>query len=160
VSDRRFGSLLSLLRQGFSVEKEFGTHSLESLLSVAEMVEESVYERGSLTRTSNGLSFRLNNPPLRTGAFSSLRLLVDGAPVPGERARVRGGPGLPWRDLTDISTERPLELRPGEVTEIAMGLSPPGGAKKLAVRLELQSTAIPPLVWFEFTDTLAGESGA
>jgi hypothetical protein len=159
VSDRRFGPLLSLLRQGLSVGVEFGAHSLEALLWVAETVEQSVYERGSLTRTPEGLRFWLNNPPLRVGAFSSLRVAIDGTHVPAERARVRGGPGLPWRTLTEISGERPLELRPGERTEVAVEGVPSAGVRELTVRLELQSTAIPPLVWFEFTDALGGAGG-
>ncbi len=151
--------MLSLLRQGLSVEREFGIHSLEALASIAETIEESVYEVGSLTRTSTGLTFRLNNPPLRTGAFSSLRLVIDGVRVPADRARVRVGPGLLGRDLTGISRDRPIELRPGDRIEFAVDGPFPQGAKKFTVRLELQSTAIPPLVWFEFSDTL-GENAA
>ena len=80
--------------------------------------------------------------------------------MPAGRARVRGGPGLPWRVLADLCGERPLELRPGDPTEIAVDGAPPAEAKELTVRLELQSTAIPPLVWLEFTDTLRGENVA
>jgi hypothetical protein len=160
VSDRRFGSVLSLLRQGLSVGSQFGAHSLEALLSVAETIEESVYERGSLTWTSNGFTFRLNNPPLRTGAFSSLGLTIDGARVSTGRVRVGGHPDLPWREVTDISRERPLELRPGDRIEVAVDRPTREGVRELTVRLEFQSIAIPPLVWLEFTDTLAREDGA
>lgn len=157
MSDRRFGSWLSLLRQGLSIERVFGRHSLEALVSVAETIEESVYERGSLARTPNGFSFRLSNPPLRIGAFSSLRLIVDDAPVTAERVRLRGGRGLPWRSTADISKEHPLALAPGDRIEFAVEDTLPEGAPELRIRLELQSTAIPPLVWFEFRDDLGDE---
>lgn len=154
MSDRRFGPVLSLLRQGISVEREFGTHSLEALLSVAELVEESVYERGSLMRVPSGITFRMNNPPLRTGAFSALRIAVDGQWVSAHGARVRHGAGASWRPLSEISREAPLELRPGESAEFSVDVSIPPRTPRLTVRLELQSTTIPPLVWFEFRDAL------
>lgn len=158
VSDRRPGSWLSLLRQGLSVEREFGRHSLEALVSIAETIEDSVYERGSLTRTLNGFTFCLNNPPLRIGAFSSLRLILDETPIPAERVRFRGGPGHAWRELAEISRERSLDLGPGARIEFAVGVPLPEDAKGPRVRLELQSIAIPPLVWFEFTDTVHDEA--
>ena len=160
VSDRRPGSWFSLLRQGLSVEREFGRHSLETLISVAETIEESVYERGSLMRTANGLTFCLNNPPLRIGAFSSLHLILNERPVPAERVRVRYGPGLPWRAVTEITRERPLELGPGARIELGVDGPLPDGVRELRIRLELQSTAIPPLVWFEFRDSLRDEGAA
>jgi hypothetical protein len=154
MSDRRVGSWFSLLRQGLSIEWEFGRHSLEALVSIAETIEQSVYERGSLIRTVNGFSFCLNNPPLRIGAFSSLHLIVDEAPISPERVRLRSGPGRAWRELTDLSKQRPLDLAPGARIEFAVDGPLPESTKGLGIRLELQSIAIPPLVWFEFTDTL------
>lgn len=160
MSDRRFGSLLSLLRQGFSVEREFGTHSLAALLSMAELVEQSVYARGSLIWTPSALAFRLNNPPLRTGAFSSLGVSVDRVAIPPERVRFRIGPGFSWRSASNLAADRPLELRPGLPTEVELGTTEPTDPKNVTVRLELRSVAIPPLVWFEFTDALRREDGA
>lgn len=160
VSDRRFGSSLSLLRQGFSVERQFGLHSLEALISVAETIEESVYERDSLARSPNGLTFRLTNPPLRTGAFSSVRISVDGVWVPLERVRFRSARNLTWRSLRSLSAEDPLELVPGSRFEFTVEVAVAPHQKTCTLRLELQSIAIPPLVWFEFTDILPPPSVA
>lgn len=157
MSEGRFGSVLALVRQGLSIRRQFGLHSLTALISIAETVEESVYERGSLVRVSSGFVFRLLNPPLRSGAFSSLRLAVDGAPVAPERVRLRAGDGAAWRDLTGISRATPIALGPGDRVEFAVDGPIPAGARELTVRLELQSTTIPPLVWFEFRDTLRRE---
>lgn len=154
VSDQRLDSWFSLLRQGLSVEREFGRHSLEALVSIAETIEQSVYERGSLARTANGFAFCLNNPPLRLGAFSSLHLILDEVPISPERVRLRSGPGRAWRELTDLSKEQPLDIGPGARIEFAVDGPFPEGMKDLGIRLELQSIAIPPLVWFEFTDIL------
>ncbi|HUZ79466.1 MAG TPA: hypothetical protein VMV28_02435 [Thermoplasmata archaeon] len=160
MSDRGLGSWFSLLRQGLSVEREFGRHSLEALVSIAETIEQSVYERGSLTRTANGFTFCLNNPPLRLGAFSSLHLILDEIPIAPERVRLRSGPGRAWRELTDLSKEQPLDLGPGARIEFAVDGPLPKDAKDLGIRLEFQSIAIPPLVWFEFTDILRDEDAA
>ncbi|MFZ0700147.1 MAG: hypothetical protein WAN74_08200 [Thermoplasmata archaeon] len=160
MDDRRLGSWFSLLRQGLSVEREFGRQSLEALVSIAETIEESVYERGSLARTGAGFTFCLNNPPLRVGAFSSLQLIVEETPIPAERVRYRDGPGSAWRELSEISKERPLELGPGARFELSVSEPLPEDAKEAKVRLELQSIAIPPLVWFEFTDSVREEGPA
>lgn len=151
--------MLSLLRQGLSVEREFGTHSLTTLLSVGELVEQCVYERGSLAPTPTGLAFRLNNPPLRAGAFSSARLFVDRRPVPAEQTRVRSDPNDPWRTVAEFSAQRPWLLGPGEPVEVSADLILPTDTKQCTVRMELQSTAIPPLVWLEFTDALRRRDG-
>lgn len=160
MNGRRFGPWLSLLRQGFSIERVFGRHSLEALVSVAETIEESVYERSSLARTPDGVGFRLNNPPLRTGAFSAMRLSVDGVSVPVDRAHIRFAPGLPWRSTADISRERLFYWRPGDRVEFEIECTPAAGTKELRIRLELQSSCIPPLVWFEFRENLPEEAGA
>jgi hypothetical protein len=154
VSDRRVGPILSLLRQGITLGVDFGAHSLESLLAVAETVEGSVYRPDSLVRTASGLEFVLDNPPLRSGAFSSLTVSVDGVRVPPERARVRRGEGFPWRSLADVSETSPVELLPGVPTQIAADAEFPGPGRTVTVRLELRSVAIPPLVWFEFSEVL------
>lgn len=151
VSRLQLGAILSLVRQGLTVESEFGIHSLASLVSLAEVIEQSVYEPESLVRTGTGLAFRLGNPPLRTGAFLGVRLVVDGEPVPGERCRFRQPPAAEWARLSEVSAAAPLELRPGERTEIEVdGPAPPAG-REVTIRLELRSVAVPPLVWFEFT---------
>ena len=150
MRELRIGSLLSLVRQGIELEVGYGTRSIEALLWVAETIEEGVYARGSLLRTPNGVAFRLTNPPLRVGAFSALRVAVDGRPVPTSMVRVRPGEGYPWREVAAISKVSPLELVPGRPTDVAMEHVPT--ADRLTVRLELDSVSIPPLVWVEFTD--------
>ncbi|HKN06199.1 MAG TPA: hypothetical protein VJ021_01150 [Thermoplasmata archaeon] len=152
MSDHRLGPALSLVRQGLSVGREFGMHSLEALLWVAETVEESVYVPRSLVRNAEGLSFMLANPPLRVGAFSSLRFWVDRVEVPSARVRLGTGSPRAWRTAAEISGAAPLELRPGEPTEVALDQVSTGVEREVTVRLELQSVAIPPLVWFEFTE--------
>ncbi len=152
MSERRIGPVLSLLRQGLTVGVEYGAHSLEALLWVAETVENGVYRPGSLVRHDAGLAFILDNPPLRTGAFSSARLSVEGAPLAPEEVRCRVGPGGPWRRFDSISAATPLELRPGVPTEFETTATRGSAPGPITVRLELISLAIPPRVWFEFTD--------
>lgn len=154
----RFGTLLALLRQGLAVELEFGTHSLEALLGVAETVERSVLDPDSLVRTAEGLEFTLANPPLRLGAFHAARVLLDGAAVPSDRLRLRVGEPGPWRTATSLSEVAPLVLLPGVPTRFAVDGARPAAGRRLAVRLELESVAIPPKVWVEF-EAEPGEAG-
>lgn len=153
MSDHRFGSLLRLAGEAAQLEVEFGTHSLEALAWVARTVEASVYVPDSLVRTSAGFRFALANPPLRIGAFCGLRLLVDGTPMPPDRVRVRFGPGYPWRTSSHLSPEHPLELQGGSSTEFEADWPLVGAPVPITVRLELQSVAIPPLVWLEIHET-------
>jgi hypothetical protein len=148
----RLGSLLSAVRQGIALEVGFGTRSLEALVWIAETVEEAVYATGSLCWDAGLLSFELTNPPLRVGAFRALRAVVGGREVPPGRLRVRRGPGVPWRSAASLSAETPLELVPGQVTEFVIDAPTAPEAARITVRLELDSVAIPPLVWLEFSD--------
>jgi hypothetical protein len=150
VRDYRLQSILSLARQVLALGVEFGAHSLEALVWVARTVEESVYVAGSLARTPTGFRFALANPPLRTGAFSSVRVLVDGRPIPSDHVRLRPGPLAPWRTVSSIGPDRPLELRAGTPTEFEADWRLGPKPTPLTIRLELQSVAIPPLVWLEF----------
>ena len=152
VSTGRFAAVLLLARQGFSVGVEFGAHSLEALVGIAETVEESVYEAGSLAGTATGIAFALANPPLRTGAFGEVRLRIDGAPVPSDALRVRTAMAPDWRTASTVSALSPLELAAGVRTEFAVDGDWGPSDGELTVRLELTSVAIPPLVWFEFRD--------
>jgi len=153
VGSRGLGEYLSLLRQGLTLGVQFGTHSIEALLWVAETVEEGVYEAHSLRRTAEGIAFALDNPPLRVGAFTSLQLRVDDAPVPGDRVRLRAGPGSPWRTAAAITPEASLPLAPGNRTEFEVVGTFGRGSDPITVRLELHTPAIPPLVWFEFNES-------
>ncbi len=150
----RIASLLSLLRQGIALEVGYGTHSIEALLWVAESIEQGIYARGSLHRTAAGVGFRLDNPPLRIGAFDGLRVTVGGRTVEPTAVRLRPGEGGGWRDASSISRAAPLELLPGRPTELELDVAPPPGP--IAVRLELVNVAIPPRVWIEFEDEPTG----
>ena len=156
MSERRLGPILSLLRQGLELDVEFGTRSLESLLRIAEIVEESVYVPGSLRPTANGLAFVLGNPPLRLGAFRSVRLHVNGTELAADAVRFRATGEPAWRTAAEVDRERPLILRPGEPVEFEGRIAPrPRGETR--IRLDLESVAIPPRVWFEFREPMAAD---
>ncbi len=150
----RFGSLLRLAGDAVLLEFEFGAQSLEALAWIAQTVENSVYVRDSLTRTPTGFRFSLANPPLRIGAFSELRLLVEGTAIPGDRVRFRLGPGQAWRTSAELSGDHPLELEGGSGLEFEADWAMAGVPETVTVRLELQSVAIPPLVWIEFREAM------
>ncbi len=154
MREHRLCAALSLIRQGLSLEVEFGTRSLESLLWIAETIEESVYVAGSLERTPDGLRFALANPPLRLGGFRAIRVFVDGAQVPPDQLLVRTGTAASWTPSTAISGTAPLELRPGVRAEFVVAGWSRAPAGHPTIRLELESVAIPPLVWLEFSDDL------
>lgn len=144
--------MLGLLRQGLTLEVEFGTSSLESLLRIAETVEESVYEAGSLRSTDRGVRFVLANPPLRMGAFRRVSVVLNGAPVPPTEVRCRPVGAPSWADGASISEANPLCLVPGRRVEFEIGATGLAQGRETTVRLELESVAIPPLVWFEFRE--------
>ncbi len=148
---------LSLLRQGASLAREFGFRSLEGLTRIAELIERSVYEPRSLTRTAEGVVFTLLNPPLRMGAFERLSVLWDGRPVPpGSVTLALPGAGG-RRSCAEISRAAPVTIPVGQRTTVHLALEPPAAGPH-HVRLELRSVAIPPLVWFEFSDSLSEEA--
>lgn len=153
MTSRHLGEVLSVVRQGLTLGVQFGTHPLEALLWVAETVEEGVYEAGSLRRTEHGVAFALDNPPLRVGAFTHLGVLVDGAPVAGDRVRFRRGEGTPWRTAESLVPNAPWDLAPGDRTEFEIDGSFGEGGGPLTVRLEFRTPAVPPLVWFEFRES-------
>jgi hypothetical protein len=147
--------LLTVLRQGLTIGVQFGTQSVEALLWVAQSIEEGVYEANSLRRTSDGIAFALDNPCLRVGAFGQLRVRVDGVEVPGENIRFRRGPGSAWRLAGSVRPDATWDLAPGDRTEFDLIGSFGRGAGPITVRLELTTEAIPPVVWFEFSETPA-----
>ena len=148
---------LSLLRQGLSIEIHYGTRSLEALLSVAEAVEDAVYATGSLRRIPGGLALALDNPPLRVGAFSAVRVLVDRNAVPPAQVRLRRGPGAAWRTASDVTADSPYRWGPGEPTEFELETSAALTGEPVCVRIELVSIAVPPLVWCEIREVPAPE---
>lgn len=148
----QLGSLVSLLRQGIALEVGFGSRSLEAFLWVAEAIEEGVVAPESLSESNGTLAFELTNPPLRVGAFRSVRATVDGRAVSSEQLRFRPGPGHPWRLARSVSLEGPLEMAPGRTIEFAIDGSGARAGAKTTVRLEFESVAIPPLVWVEFSE--------
>ena len=151
---RHFRGDVGLLREALSLIREFGFHSTERLAHVAAFLERSVYAPHSLHALPGGVGFTLLNPPLRVGAFSSVRIAWDGQRLPAEQFFVRGEGQAIERSASDISISRPLELRPGQRVSFRLA-GVPAGAGPHRVRLELQSIAIPPLVWFEFSDPIA-----
>ncbi|HTT16879.1 MAG TPA: hypothetical protein VMH49_05940 [Thermoplasmata archaeon] len=150
----RIGAWLSLVRQGLAVEVGFGTHSLETLVAIAESVEQGVYRPGSLASSDRGIVVTLANPPLRVGAFGGVRAWVDGSAVAPERLRVRAGAGGVWKAASTLSEADPLVLAPGRPTELALDGIDRAPRRRVRVRLEFDSVAIPPLVWLEFDDEL------
>jgi hypothetical protein len=142
---------LSLLRQGIRIGWEFGIQSIAELARVGELVERSVYEPSSLATAPGGIRFTLLNPPLRMGAFSSIRLYWDRRPVASEDlAFVPEGSLSPVLG-TAVTKETPFVLPVGQRTEVRATVGDVAAGRH-EVRLELQSVAIPPVVWFEFAD--------
>jgi hypothetical protein len=156
-SCRLYGDL-SLLRQGVEVAVGFGIRSLEGLAEVANLLEQSVYEPGSLARTPDGFAFTLLNPPLRMGAFSSVRILWNGHDVDPGIAAIRL-PGLPDRPLSGISVVAPVTIPVGSRTGFSVA-SREVARGRHHLRLELQSVAVPPRVWFEFSDEMTEREGS
>lgn len=145
---------LGLVRQGLRLALAFGVRPLEEMVRVAELIESSVYDHGSLNSDGRAVRFRLLNPPLRMGAFSRLALRWDGVLIPPSDATVASADGGPPRRFDGISLARPATIPIGRRTEIAFVTErhEPGVHR---VRLELESVAIPPMVWLEFADRLA-----
>lgn len=144
---------VGLILEAVSLVREFGLHSADRLAHVAEFLERSVYASKSLHAVPGGVVFTLLNPPLRVGAFSSIRVAWDGTFVPSERVFVRAEGHAIDRPLTDVTLGRPIELSPGRRMVFRLAGIPVGSGSH-RVRLELQNIAIPPLVWFEFADTI------
>jgi hypothetical protein len=153
VPVHRVRAWLGLAHQGLDVGLDFGTRSVEAMAWVALTVERSVYLADSLIRTPAGVRFTLANPPLRTGAFAACRIGIDGRPPTSQGVRVRTWGGTTWRPASSLTADAPLHFRPGEPTEFEVDVALPTAGPSLHVRLELECPAIPPLVWFEFTDT-------
>lgn len=157
MAGSRIGAVVSLVRQGLELGIDYGPHSVEALLWVAETIQESVYRAGSLRVDRQGLRFDLGNPPLRAGAFCAVRLGLDGRAIASDRVLLRPGPGTEWRAASGVSADVPIDLVAGVPIELrADGERPPPGTS-ITVRLELECRAIPPLVWVEFTETVRSE---
>ncbi len=150
---RGLGLDLQLAREGLLVGWHFGARSLGELVRIASYIETSVYERGSLRRTADGIRFRLTNPPLRLGAFDRATLWVDGAPIAPDRVEAVPAGAPEAHRFSDLSAERPLLLLPGRATDFRARLDPPPpGGRHLTLRMELHNVAIPPPVWLQFRD--------
>ena len=141
---------LAVLRQGLHLAFDFGLQPIEELARVAELLEHSVYEPGSLRSNGQEVVFTLRNPPLRTGAFDRARVFFDGALTPAANAWAAGPDGA-RQPLAALGRDAPLVVPVGRRTHFGFPWDgETGGSRK--VRLELHSVAIPPLVWFEFSD--------
>jgi hypothetical protein len=154
---RSIRSRLALLQQGAVVGWAFGADSLAGLVRTAELLRASVLEPGSLRAGADGLRFQLRNPPLRTGAFEALAAMVDGHPVPPERAFVDPGCTGSERSFASINRSSPVELAVGHRHQFRLDTDAASSPGEHTVRLELHSVAIPPTCWLEFVDRF--ESG-
>ncbi len=155
----RFRADLSLLREGVDVAVGFGVRSLEGLGGVAEFLEHAVYEPRSFRAIDQGVTFTLRNPPLRMGAFGSIRVGVDGVWTPPSQVSVHPGDAPAPIPLDQVDRDRPVTLPIGLRTAFVLrGVDPT--PRRARVRLELLSVAIPPLVWYEFEDELRAASSA
>jgi hypothetical protein len=160
MSPPHLGRDLSLLRQGISIGAEFGPHALVMLARIAEIVEDSVYDPRSLRATPRGIRFLLQNPPLRIGAFASIQARVNDVDVPPALARFRTSAEGDFRSFQDVSRNRPLTMSPGQRTEVELDLTEPVRKGPVTIHLSVRSVAIPPLVWFEFTDQIRESEGS
>ncbi|MCI4319638.1 MAG: hypothetical protein L3J87_01190 [Thermoplasmata archaeon] len=149
---------LSLVRQGLSVGWEFGLRSLEDLGSFGEMLQHSVYEAGSFRRVPGGVGFVFRNPPLRMGAFSAVRLFLDGQRHPDACAWVHPAGVARAIGFPEVGVETPLVIPVGQRTHFFLSGTEALRDGAHEIRLELQSVAIPPVVWFSFDDELAPSS--
>jgi hypothetical protein len=145
---------LSVFRQGLYVGFEFGARALAHLTSVGELIQQNVYETGSLRLAGDRVEFVLRNPPLRMGAFSSLGVAFDSIPVALDFVEVDPGTAGTWYRANGVTRETPITLPVGQRTCIRLKVSPTPNVGAHHVRLELRSLAIPPLVWLEFVDVL------
>jgi hypothetical protein len=153
VAEHRITALLRAVGDVARLEADFGHQSIQALLWVASTIQAGVYVPGSLVRTSDGFRFALSNPPLRIGAFSSVRVLLDGRPVPPGAVRLRTQDGAPWRTAAEVSGTEPLVLETGRGSQYEVAVPGASGSRPITVRLEFQNVAIPPLVWLEFRET-------
>lgn len=142
---------LAVLRQGLHLALDFGLQPVEELARIAELLEHSVYEPGSLSSNGREVAFTLLNPPLRTGAFDAARIFWDGGATPVAGAWA-AGPGEAPRALATVGPDSPLLVPVGRRTRFGFPQDGPAASGTRKVRLELHSVAIPPLVWFEFSD--------
>ncbi|MFG1529744.1 MAG: hypothetical protein AAFA34_00505 [Thermoplasmata archaeon] len=145
-----WSGLLTLVREGYHIEREFGLAAVESLAEIGELLEQSVVASSGIRRGETGIEFELLNPPLRDGAFGRVTVRCNGAAVPPERLWFRPGEGSAWRTAAEVTPRAPLLWRPGEAFQWRLeGVDPPDD-RPVQLRLELESVAIPPLVWVEF----------
>ncbi|MCI4325568.1 MAG: hypothetical protein L3K00_06785 [Thermoplasmata archaeon] len=144
---------LGLLRDGLRIGHEYGFRSLEELARTGVFLQSVVYEANSLRTVSGGVAFALHSPPLRMGAFSRLSLRWDDQEVPPDACTVRPEALAAPVRFSDVSPTNPVVFPVGERIAFTAGVGTPSHGPH-TVRLELQSLAIPPVVWFRLTDHL------
>jgi hypothetical protein len=88
------------------------------------------------------------------GAFSAVRVHFDGQRVPDDAAWLHPAGASVETSLATVDREHPVALEIGRRTTVRLRLAELPGAGHHLVRVEAQSVAIPPLVWFQFTDDL------
>jgi len=151
---------VAVLREGVSLGWAFGLGSLEQLARVAETLETGIYRRGALEAVPEGVRVRLDNPPLRIGAFRSVGILWDGRPVDPTSATVATDSRPAPRILSDVSDADPLCLGVGEGSEYRFPTEPGDTEVEHRVRIEWTGRAIPPRVWLEFRDQIRRGPGS
>jgi hypothetical protein len=153
VRGHRLGVDLGLLRAGLEIGRGFGLHSLEEMARIALYLESAVYDRGSLRHVPDGIAFALHSPPLRMGAFQRASLMWDGELLPLADCTARPADRPAPARFDAIDRAHPLVLPVGGRIEFAARMPPPDAGPH-TIRVELESVAIPPVVWFQVTDHL------
>ncbi len=150
---------LSLLGTGLSLGWSFGLGSLEELARTALELENGIYRTGSLRRVGPRVGFRLENPPIRIGAFRAVEVAWDGTKLPATAAWVATDHRPELRVLASISESDPVRLETGEGSRFE--LAPPGGPVPgpHRVRVDWHCRAVPPMTWLEFVDRIEEREG-
>ena len=139
---------VGLIKDGIGIGFEFGPTSLERLVSVAELSEESVYERDSLHRTPSGVEFVLLNPPLRMGAYYAIDVQWDDSPVQRDHWSVAIEEDPP-RLGSSIDRAHPFTFPVGVRSHVRLDLAQVDSGSH-RVRMDFRNIAVPPRVWMDF----------
>ena len=111
------------------------------------IINDGIYEFGSLRVRENGISLMLINPPGDIGVFDCIEVIVDGQKATNVSVRV----ALKEPDFHPVSKETPLEFCPGERIEIRIdGIKLEEGRHRFDIIL--YDSSIPEKCWVSFID--------
>ena len=97
----------------------------------------SLYVKGSLTRTEEGVSFAVRNPIKPTKIVAPLKIRIDGKMVDVEKIRIVGNAGE--RANSDINTSNPFPIAYGETLLIKIsGFELPKGVHKIDIGVTIE----------------------